>query len=214
MTASEAAFHGVPLTSIADYAGNDLVINVMVDVANELDTENLSYIVGRGENGPQAGQPSLPRLRQLLDYTNLHVAVVERPENCTTRLGGHIPVLIDGDEQTWEGTAEELDDIFLGDAEIRRRSLNPDAGPRGGDSPVVTSDGHSVLDIQFYDGLKLFGEDASYKAIQDEIESVAGVVAHGLVVDKTVFAVVAGKGAEAPTVLQRRVSTTGAEGAE
>ena len=79
VTASEAAFHGVPLTSIAEHAGpENLVVNVLVDTANELDIDNLAYIVGRGENGPQAGQPSLPRMRQLLDRARLTV-VVETP---------------------------------------------------------------------------------------------------------------------------------------
>jgi len=98
------------------------------------------------------------------------------------RLAGEVPVEICGDEDNWEETAEQLDDIFLGDAEIRRRSTHEGAGPRG-DLPVVTSDGHMILDIQFYEGIKLFGEDADYERIAEEIEAVDGVVAHGLVVE-------------------------------
>ena len=60
-----------------------------------------------------------------------------------------------------------------------------------------------VLDIQFYDGLKLFSEDATYNEIQDEIEGIDGVVAHGLVVDKAVFGIVAGENGEEPMVLTR-----------
>lgn len=97
-------------------------------------------------------------------------------------LDGELPVIIEGDETTWEETAEELDDLFLGDAEVRRRSFLPDAGPRGGDAPVVTPEGHYVLDIQFYEGLKLYGEDAEYREIAAEIEKVPGVVTHGLIV--------------------------------
>ena len=204
VTASEAAFHGVPLTSIAEHAGpENLVVNVLVDTANELDIDNLAYIVGRGENGPQAGQPSLPRMRQLLDRARLTVVVAERLEDCTSRLKGNLPVVIEADELSWEETGEALDDIFLGDAEVRRRSSNYEADPRGGNNPVVTSDGHMVLDIQFYDGLKLFSEDATYNEIQDEIEGIDGVVAHGLVVDKAVFGIVAGENGEEPMVLTR-----------
>jgi ribose 5-phosphate isomerase A len=99
--------------------------------------------------------------------------------------------LIEADEEVWEDVAEELDDIFLGDAEIRRRSVLPDAGPRGGNSPVITTDGAYVLDIQFLDGgLRLFGKEESYDKIVTEIESVDGVLEHGLVVGVATKAVI------------------------
>jgi ribose 5-phosphate isomerase A len=186
VSASEAAFLGVPLTTVEDVDGN---VDMMVDVADELDLETLSYIVGRGENGPQANQPSLPRVRQLLNTARECVVVVDIARR-GRRLGGSFPILIDADEEVWEDIAEELDDIFIGDAEIRRRSINPDAGPRGGNSPVITTDGNMVLDVQFIDGLKLFGEDESYDKIIAEIESVDGVLEHGLVVGVATKAVV------------------------
>ena len=102
----------------------------------------------------------------------------------------------------WEEIAEELDDMFLGDAEVRRRSVKPEAGPRGGDAPVITGEGNFLLDVQFYDGLKLFGEDAEYGKIAEEIGAVAGVVAHGLVVGKAAAAVVATD--EGPIVVKRQ----------
>lgn len=178
VSASEAAFLGVPLTTIEDVNGN---VDLMVDVADELDLENLAYIVGRGDNGPQANQPSLPRVRQLLEKARVRVVVVDIAKT-GRRLGGSVPVLIEANEDIWEDIAEELDDIFIGDAEIRRRSVNPDAGPRGGNSPVITTDGNMVLDVQFLEGLKLFGKDEIYDRIVAEIETVDGVLEHGLVV--------------------------------
>lgn len=53
------------------------------------------------------------------------------------------------------------------------------------------------------DGLKLFGEEAGYAAIAREIESVPGVVAHGLYADVAAAAVVAT--AEGPRELARGV---------
>ena len=186
VSASEAAFLGVPLTTIDDVNGN---VDLMIDVADELDLDTLAYIVGRGENGPQANQPSLPRVRQLLTAARDRIVIADVATS-GRRLGGSIPVLIDADEEMWEDIAEELDDIFLGDAEIRRRSINPVAGPRGGPNPVITTDGNFMLDIQFVDGLKLFGKDESYDKIAGEIESVEGVVEHGLVVGRATKAVV------------------------
>lgn len=96
-----------------------------------------------------------------------------------------LQVLIHGDTEAWEETAEILDDIFLGDAELRRRSFDPNANPRGGTTPVVTGEGDMLIDIQFYEELKLFGEQEPYETIVEEIELTEGVVSHGLIVGKT-----------------------------
>jgi ribose 5-phosphate isomerase A len=88
-------------------------------------------------------------------------------------------IVIESDD--WEETAEEIDDLFLGDAEVARRSFDPDANPRGGQSPVVTGNMHMILDVAFYEGLKLIGKPVSYEEIIQEIENVPGVVAIGLV---------------------------------
>lgn len=39
--------------------------------------------------------------------------------------------------------------MYLGDAEVWRRASVGDAGPLGGDFPIVTSDGHNILDVIF-----------------------------------------------------------------
>ena len=175
-----------------------------------MDINTLDYIVGRGGNGPQANQPSLPRVRQLLEVATTVVVVALASG---TRMGGSVPVLIDGNELEWEDTAEELDDMFLGDAEVRRRSLDVMANPRGGNTPVVTEDGHMILDIQFNEGeggLKLYGEEVGYDVIGAEIGGVEGVVTHGLVTGEATFAVVIDEelGVEvlsrAPVLLEQR----------
>ncbi len=43
--------------------------------------------------------------------------VVRASAQVVTRLGGALPVAIDAGPE-WESTAEELDDLFLGDAEL------------------------------------------------------------------------------------------------
>lgn len=100
-------------------------------------------------------------------------------------------VLIQGDKEAWEDTAEVLDDIFLGDAEIRRRSFDASADPRGGDAPVITSEGNMLIDIQFYEDIRLFGEPEPYEKVVEEIELTEGVIAHGLVLDNTDMVIIA-----------------------
>lgn len=204
ISANESAFHGVPLTNLSDAGGK---IDILIDVADVLSMPELSYIIGRGTNGPQTAQPSLKRIQQVIQSADTHIVLADNV--CSQRLGGDLPVLITGGE-FWMETAEILDDIFLGDAEIRRRSLQADAGPRGGDMPVLSEEGEFVLDIQFYDGLKLFGDDVEYSMIQDEIESVDGVLAHGLVVNKAHIAVITNRETGEVDIVTRSLPTTSA----
>jgi len=88
-------------------------------------------------------------------------------------------IVIESDE--WEETAEEIDDLFLGDAEVARRSFDLNANPRGDQSPVVTGDMHMILDVAFYEGMKIMGKSVSYEEIIQEIQNVPGIVAIGLV---------------------------------
>ncbi|KAL7211141.1 hypothetical protein ACSBR2_014093 [Camellia fascicularis] len=49
----------------------------------------------------------------------------------------------------WMETVEEIEDLFLGDAEVWRRPSIGHAGPTGGDFPLITREGHNVLDVIF-----------------------------------------------------------------
>lgn len=64
ITASEASLHGVPMVSLSEIDS----IDTFVDEANEisLNGNSIAYVVGRGANGPQAGQPNIPRLQKAL----------------------------------------------------------------------------------------------------------------------------------------------------
>ncbi len=48
-----------------------------------------------------------------------------------SRLGGDLPVVVE--EEGWEDTGEELDDVFIGDADIWRWVWWVGGGMRGGD---------------------------------------------------------------------------------
>ena len=87
--------------------------------------------------------------------------------------------------------AEELDDTYLGDAEVWRRGTELDANPRGGKVPYVSSDGsHTIVDLRFEDpinkcrwadGLKLFGNAATPYVIAENLMETEGVLGHGIV---------------------------------
>ena len=109
-------------------------------------------------------------------------------------LGGKVPVAMRyEDKEAFEELAEELDDVFLGDAEVWRRGAELDANPRGGKNPYVSPDGkYTIIDLVFNDplekppkrwrdGFVLFGKKASASKIAAELLSVDGVAAHGLV---------------------------------
>lgn len=62
----------------------------------------------------------------------------------------------------WLAIAEEIDDLYLGDAEVWRRAYVGDAGPLGGDFPIVTSDGHNILDVIFTSPIPSLGGKKSF----------------------------------------------------
>jgi len=95
-------------------------------------------------------------------------------------LTGSVPVLLPAAE--WEEIAEELDDLFIGDAEVWRRPISGIADPQGGPMPYVSAEGHTIVDLRFEDGFRMDGAPAAPADIVSAIESIPGVLAHGLAV--------------------------------
>ena len=117
------------------------------------------------------------------------VKVVLLKELFVDKIGGSIPIVVEA--ENWEEHAEELDDLFLGDAEVWRRGATFDANPRGGKNPYVSADGsHTLLDLRFEDpinsgrwecGLMLDGKPCGPYELQYALENdVEGVLAHGI----------------------------------
>ena len=73
VTASEAALHGVPIVPFSKVDS----IDIFVDEANEISVSDnrIAYLVGRGENGPQAGQPNIPRLQKALSISTERIVL-------------------------------------------------------------------------------------------------------------------------------------------
>lgn len=164
VAASEAAFHGVPQTTLAQQRR----VDVYIEQADEVDCAcgELPFVAGRAA---EPVQPSLHRMRALASAAAETVVVLDDIGCVKERLGRELPVAIQA--EGWEETAEELDDEFLGDAEIwyvlqvwalitahrcrmRPSEPSPTAGPRGGSRPYVSPEGHSIVDIRFCTGLR------------------------------------------------------------
>lgn len=87
-------------------------------------------------------------------------------------LDGSIPVLIN--PLNWFETAEEIEDLFLGDAEVWRRPSIGYADPLGGDFPLVTREGHNVLDVIFTSPI------VNLVDVAESLDKIDGVVEHGV----------------------------------
>ncbi|XP_037443660.1 probable ribose-5-phosphate isomerase 4, chloroplastic isoform X2 [Triticum dicoccoides] len=114
------------------------------------------------------------------------VAFIIDNDKYVNGIEGSIPVLVKSGN--WIDTAEEIDDLFLGDAEVWRRPSIGTAGPSGGDFPLVTKEGHHILDVIFTTPIQDLGK------VAEGLEKIVGVVDHGIICNTTPYAVIASKG--------------------
>ncbi|XP_057429561.1 probable ribose-5-phosphate isomerase 4, chloroplastic isoform X1 [Lotus japonicus] len=164
-SASEAAKAGIPLDTYQDSSQIDLAF----DDADVIEEGTLVGIIGRRK---LQGEESIIQEKSILNASNKLVFIIE--ENQYKRgLEGSIPVLIQS--INWMATAEEIDDMFLGDAEVWRRPSIGQAGPLGGNFPLVTREGHNVLDVIFTSPIVSLAEVAK------SLNKVDGVVDHGVI---------------------------------
>eukprot|EP00983_Pelagomonas_calceolata_P027482 862997-Pelagomonas_calceolata.AAC.3 len=79
-------------------------------------------------------------------------------------------------------TAEEVDDLVVGDAEVSRRPLSGMSNPdfRGGGHPYISDEGHNIIDIAYDPDIRLFGEAVPYSQVLENICGIPGVVLTGL----------------------------------
>ena len=84
-------------------------IDIHIDQADEVhvDRGNVYYIIGRGENGPQVGQPDIPCVQACAQGAKEFIIFTE-DNQYDLRLSGMLPVIIEGGlEDEWEACAEE-----------------------------------------------------------------------------------------------------------
>ncbi|XP_013595414.1 probable ribose-5-phosphate isomerase 4, chloroplastic isoform X2 [Brassica napus] len=174
-SASEAAKYGVPLKHFRD----DFQIDFAFHDADAVEEGTLVSVIGRRTSTTQED-----------DYILLQKATDEavfliKDEQYKSGLEGSIPVLVQS--LNWLAVAEEIDDLYLGDAEVWRRASVGDAGPLGGDFPIVTSDGHNILDVIFTTPIP------SLANVAKSLDNIDGVVDHGLVMKNRCTVVIAGE---------------------
>ncbi|XP_040246901.1 probable ribose-5-phosphate isomerase 4, chloroplastic isoform X2 [Aegilops tauschii subsp. strangulata] len=185
------------------------IVGIPSSVICASEAEKAGIKVGNHEEGAQrahsllssgAGKPKADsllsynrRLAQLfrLDTQGIvksadKVAFIIDNDKYVNGIEGSIPVLVKSGN--WIDTAEEIDDLFLGDAEVWRRPSIGTAGPSGGDFPLVTKEGHHILDVIFTTPIQDLGK------VAEGLEKIVGVVEHGIICNTTPYAVIASKG--------------------
>jgi ribose 5-phosphate isomerase A len=223
LAAKEAAVAGVPVMDLDDVPAVDVAVlqpdEMTLNVVEEAEGSNrlvscgVAAVVGRSQ---RPVQPDLPLLKRVLDKavsivllgdgsgsdSDPAASVITDPEP----LGGAVPVAMRcASREEWEEAAEELDDQFLGDAEVWRRGAEPDANPRGGKNPFVSADGgHTIVDLRFADpmnggarydeGFVLLGKRATPWEIEAELKENSAVMASGLVLRADFCVVARGRG--------------------
>ncbi|XP_052182971.1 probable ribose-5-phosphate isomerase 4, chloroplastic isoform X2 [Diospyros lotus] len=174
-SASEAAKAGIPLDHYQDNSQVDFAFND----ADIIEEGTLISVIGRRR---LQGEESIIQEKTVLKAAKKLVFMVTEKQY-KGGLDGSIPVLVNS--YNWLETAEEIDDLFLGDAEVWRRPAIGYAGPMGGDFPLITKEGHNVLDLIFTSPILNLAEVAT------SLDNINGVVDHGVVLKIPCTAVVA-----------------------
>ncbi|WVZ60781.1 hypothetical protein U9M48_010761 [Paspalum notatum var. saurae] len=185
LSASEADMAGIRANS---YQGGTQIDFAFTD-AEVIEEGTLAAVIGRRKT--ESGEPSFMAEKAMATSAD-KLAFITGSDNYVTGVEGSIPVLVKSGNRSFQGnwidTAEEIDDLFLGDAEVWRRPSFGTAGPLGGDHPLVTKEGHHVLDVIFTTRIPDLGQ------VAEKLEKVGGVVDHGIICSKQSYAVIASKG--------------------
>ncbi|XP_062016250.1 probable ribose-5-phosphate isomerase 4, chloroplastic isoform X2 [Rosa rugosa] len=164
-SASEAAKAGIPLGHYEDSSQIDFAF----DDADIIEERTLIAVIGRTRS---QGEESIIQEKTILNAANKVVFIV-RENQYKCGMDGSIPVLVN--PLNWMETAEEIDDLFLGDAEVWRRPSVGLAGPHGGPFPLVTREGHNVIDVIFTSPILSLAE------VSMSLDNIDGVIEHGII---------------------------------
>jgi ribose 5-phosphate isomerase A len=149
-TAEEARVLGIPLATLAEYSQ----IDVTIDGADEVELGTLHLIKGGGGN----------QLREKIVATaSARLTIIVDETKVVGRLGSRARVPVEVAQFGWQATARSLSKL----------NANPSLRLVSGGEPFVTDGGNYILDCAF-------GPIESAIELQRELDSVVGVVEHGL----------------------------------
>ncbi len=159
-TADQARGLSIPLATLGEHPQIDMTI----DGADEVEIGTLSLIKGGGGN----------ELREkIVASSSLRMVVVVDESKVVRQLGTHAKVPVEVAQFGWQATAKKLEKL-KGNPVLRMGSDG---------KPFVTDGGNYILDCGF-------GPIASATDLGRELDSVVGVVEHGLFVGMASQAVV------------------------
>lgn len=162
--AAEARALGIPVSSLAEHNR----IDVTIDGADEVELGTLHLIKGRGG--------ALLR-EKIVASASLRLVIIVDETKLVDRLGTRGAVPIEVVPFGWQATAQRLRDL-RGDPSLR---LAPDG------RTFLTDGGHYILDCTF-------GPITSPESLARNLDSVVGLVEHGLFLGMTSQVVVGGRG--------------------
>jgi ribose 5-phosphate isomerase A len=154
-TAEQARGCGIALGTFAEYSR----IDVTIDGADEVELGTLNLIKGGGGN----------QLREkIVAVASSRFIIVVDEGKIVKKLGSRAKAPVEVAQFGWQATARRL-------TELR---LNPNLRMTAEGAPFVTDGGNYILDCAV-------GPIESAKALESELNSVVGVVEHGLFLDMT-----------------------------
>jgi ribose 5-phosphate isomerase A len=170
-TARQARELGISISSLAEHAEIDLTI----DGADEIQRGTLDLIKGRGG--------ALLR-EKVVASSSRRLIIIADETKLVDRLGAHFAVPVEVVQFEWQATERKLKKLG---AQTKLR-----AAPNGGS--FITDGGNFIVDC-------IFGPIEAPASLDQQLNGVVGVVEHGLFLNMTSQAVVAGS--EGVKVLQR-----------
>jgi ribose 5-phosphate isomerase A len=173
-TAKQARALGIPLATLDEQTQVDLTI----DGADEVERSSLNLVKGRGG--------ALLR-EKIVASASTRVLIIVDETKLVDRLGSHSAVPVEVVPFGWQVAAPRL------------RELGATVSVRRGDegSLFVSDGGHYILDCEF-------GPIAAPASLEQELNSIVGVVEHGLFLGMTSEVIVGGPGGVKVLLPERR----------
>ena len=159
-TAAQARELGVPLATLAEYPQLDLAI----DGADEVELGTLNLIKGGGGN----------LLREkLVAIASARFAIIVDERKLVDKLGSSFSLPVEVVPFGWQST----------EGRLKKLGANPKLRMQSGGDVFLTDGGHYILDCAF-------GPIGSPSDLAAKLDSVVGVVEHGLFIGMTSMVVV------------------------